>query len=201
MGEWADYYDSEVSITQYLGNLHPHAPLFEAVVAEGSRRVLEVGVGTGMMGVFLSQWGLDVTGVDNDTRVLEIAAALGKRLNGSVSLVQGDAFRLADSLGDAQFDVAFSQGFFEHFDDEAIRELVRQQLAVASRVVFSVPGDGYPTRDFGNERLMSPARWASILDGLGGIEVSGYGAGVGLFGRLKNLMLGRKLHVLVTVTR
>jgi hypothetical protein len=92
----------------------------------------------------------------------ENAAAWSQTLD----LLEADLFDLA-SLN-RRWDVAFSQGVLEHFSDEQIRELAQQSLAVAPVFVFSVPGRWYKVRDFGDERLMEPAQWRAILDGVGG---------------------------------
>jgi hypothetical protein len=51
----------------------------------------------------------------------------------------------------------------EHFSDEQIGGLVREQLRVSRSVVFSVPSDRYPRQDVGNERLMPPEEWRRIV--------------------------------------
>jgi hypothetical protein len=60
----------------------------------------------------------------------------------------------------------------EHFSDEEIAGLLREQLRVSRSVVFSVPSDRYPRQDMGNERLMEPSRWAAIV--ARGIDAGSY---------------------------
>jgi hypothetical protein len=71
-----------------------------------------------------------------------------------------------DWLRPDAFDVAFSQGTLEHFDNATIRAVLVRQLGVARHVVFSVPSIHWPTRDFVNERKMSLAEWKEILAGV-----------------------------------
>jgi SAM-dependent methyltransferase len=202
MGEWAQYYQAGVSIDDYLANLYTHAPLLEAVLSREPTRVLEVGVGTGGMGTFISQLGPEVVGIDNDLDILEGARLTCERFHGSMRLVEADAFRLAEDLLEPEFDVAYSQGFFEHFDDGAVGRLVEQQLSVARRVVFSVPSDAYPRQDFGNERLLSPTQWSDVLAGLGAVTVSDYGVvRHGRLARLKGKPAEERLHVLAVIDR
>ncbi len=63
-----------------------------------------------------------------------------------------------------------SQGFFEHFQDDEIVALLRQQLRVANHVVFSVPNRAYGRKDRGDERLMTRDEWDAVLLG-GGFEI------------------------------
>jgi hypothetical protein len=44
----------------------------------------------------------------------------------------------------------------EHFSDQEIFWLLREQIRVGKRVVFSVPSDHYPVREWGDERQLSP---------------------------------------------
>ncbi len=75
--------------------------------------------------------------------------------------MQGDAFNLP--FADGAYDVAFSQGFFEHFEDADIENLLREQARVARRVVFSVPNAAYGVQDFGNERLLTKPAWDGLI--------------------------------------
>jgi len=104
-----------------------------------------------------------VISVDNDREVLKYAEKNCKGLSGAAEFREEDAFKM--SFNDNSFDVAFSQGFFEHFSDDDIRTLLKEQLRVAKKVVFSVPTAYYRNRDFGNERLLSIKKWRDILKG------------------------------------
>jgi len=103
--------------------------------------------------------------VDIDADVLKGGKKTASRFHGRVAFARADAFRLP--YRDRAFDVAFSQGFFEHFSDAEIAALLREQARVAKRVVFSVPNATYGRRDFGNERLMTRTEWDRILESTG----------------------------------
>ena len=53
----------------------------------------------------------------------------------------------------------------EHFKDNEIVSLLKEQLRVSKRVFFSVPNKNYNHRDFGNERLLYSREWERILAG------------------------------------
>jgi len=61
------------------------------------------------------------------------------------------------------FDLVFSQGFFEHFGDKKIRRLIKEQLRISNTVVLSVPNENYSHKDLGDERLMPKTDWERIL--------------------------------------
>ncbi len=123
--------------------------------------MLEVGSGSSALSIFLSHLGYKIMSIDNDKGVLDTARENNARLNGRVAFKKADACNLP--FEDNCFDVCFSQGFFEHFDDDNIRKLLKEQLRVTNVVVFSVPTFWYPSPDFGDERLMKKEDWLEIL--------------------------------------
>lgn len=104
-----------------------------------------------------------VPSTDNNQEVFKntISSNLMKTAS-DLKLLRQDVFSL--SFNDKAFDVAFSQGFFEHFSDEDIVQLVKEQLRVANKVIFYVPSFWFPSRDFGNERLLRMEEWVNILN-------------------------------------
>ena len=157
-----------------MRSLAGHAPLFDGIIECEPRRILEVGSGTGIMPTFLSWLGYDLSSVDNDREVLAQAEKLTDKLHGKCSYAYGDAFDLLAVFPKDSFDAVFSQGFFEHFSDDQIRALIRQQLAVSRTVIFSVPSRYYRVLDFGNERLLSERDWRMILKPFSVRYVTGY---------------------------
>ncbi len=208
--DWGEYYSQRgVSVGRMLGNLAAHRELFEAILALKPKKILEVGSGSGSMCTFLSWLGYDVLSVDNDKRVLADAAEFTKKLNGRCRYAYADAFVLSDALHGEKFDIAFSQGFFEHFSDVQIEKLVDEQLKVAEHVVFSMPSYYYPHLDFGNERLMRLEQWRSILAKYNILSLVSYsprlrgikGLLVDLFTRpWKFLPWRQRAHLLVVLT-
>jgi SAM-dependent methyltransferase len=159
---WGHYYDFELSWRQHAMNVIQHLPLLVAVRRLRPQRILEVGTGTGSLSIALSYFNSNVTSLDSSTAVLERAVRNNKRLHGRVRFETGDAFELA-SMADGAFDVVVTQGFFEHFQDDEIEALLREQLRVARRAVFSVPNRAYARQDRGDERLLSQSEWESLL--------------------------------------
>lgn len=130
------------------------------------KRVLEVGSGTGSQSIFLSYLCRNVVSVDISEDVLERARANNKRFFGRVDFRSGDSFGLHE-FPDGAFDIVYSQGLFEHFGDDEIVRLAREQLRVGRRVFISVPSARYGVQDFGNERLLTRAEWDQLFARLG----------------------------------
>jgi len=158
---WEQYYkERSLSLERYINNIWDHKPLLIEVASSG-RNILEVATGTGNLSIFLSHLSYNLVSIDNNDSVLKIAQQNNANFKGGVAFKKADAFNLP--FNDDSFNVCFSQGFFEHFADDAIRKLLREQLRVSSKVLFSVPSFWYPRQDFGDERLMKKEDWMRIL--------------------------------------
>lgn len=153
---WTQYLAGQ-SLEGYLNYLAFHAPLVRAVVENAPGRVLETGCGGANLSIFSAHLGASVTAVDLERGVIFEARQHAGALRANVRFVSADALRLP--FADDSFDIAFSQGVLEHFDDKLIEAFLAESLRAARRVVASVPNCNYPTRDFGNERLMPADFW------------------------------------------
>lgn len=174
---WEKYYrERSVSLERLINDIWDHKSFLVEITTTGSqnRDILEVGSGSGALSVFLSHVGYKIISIDRDEAVLSIAKQNCAYLDGKVALEIADAYNLPFS--NDSFDLGFSQGFFEHFDDEDIRRLLIEQLRVARATVFSVPTFWYPAKDFGNERLMKKEEWLEILSQFN-VEKATYYAG------------------------
>jgi SAM-dependent methyltransferase len=158
--DWSQFQVGTISLPTFVKRNLIHASLVRAVLGRSRTTVLEIGVGSGAQSALLSRFRRTVT-VDNDPRIISAALPNLDRFGRGVEVLRADAFALPFPA--RTFDVALSQGLFEHFDDEGIAGLLHEQLRVCRSVVFSVPSDRYPRQDVGNERLMPPAEWERIV--------------------------------------
>lgn len=161
--EWTKFYNKQNSIHGFLGNLFPHSLLFEIIIQQKPSSILEVGTGTGSMSIFLSHLGYLVTSIDNDREILQNAKAFNETMNGTVNFQYCDAFKLSQIFKPKQFDTIFSQGFFEHFTNDEIQNLIKQQLTIGKTVIFSVPSKYNLHSTMNYERLLSLEEWNKIL--------------------------------------
>jgi len=192
---WADFYGAPMDEEEISENLKNHMKFLEKVVSNKPGKVIEVGCGSGTMSAFLSARVANIVSVDNDPEVIASARENCGKLKGNVEFREEDAFNL--SFADDTFDVAFSQGFLEHFSDTDIRKLVREQLRVAKEVIFSAPSFYYRNRDFGNERLLLKRQWREILKGFNATEDGYY-----LYTRRKkNLLLKFPMMYMARIER
>jgi protein-L-isoaspartate O-methyltransferase len=141
-------------------------------------RVLEVGTGTGMLSGFLAKTGVGVSSLDLSQAVLDVAAGFWDLFGVKVTAVCGDGTK--SDLPDDSFDAVYSQGLWEHFSDQAVRQFAREGLRVAPVVYASVPSAFYPRVGrrgpglVGNERFLTANRWMGILAPVGGEQKATY---------------------------
>ena len=132
-------------------------------------KILEVGCGAGRTAAIFADMGYQVDAGDiNEELITRATEKFGKLAN----------FRVFDMFGlpydDNTFELAYSQGVLEHFEDEAIIAAVKEQLRVAKYVLVDVP-NSRSTINFGNERRISNTKWRSLLEegGMGSIYFEG----------------------------
>jgi SAM-dependent methyltransferase len=150
-----------IKLIYYLRVIFEHLDLLISLLSPSTTGVLEVGCGTASHSCFLSYFGTHCFSLDKNPVAMEAAAETKRRFGGRNQVVRGDAFCLP--FTDNALDVCFSAGLMEHYSDQEIFWLLREQTRVAKRVVFSVPSDHYPLREFGDERQLSPHQWMQIL--------------------------------------
>jgi len=159
---WGGFYP--VASTKDIRHIQEHHKrFFEYVTGAFTKgaRLLEIGIGTGAFYEELARRGYTMTALEKDKGVIDSARASLKQVNVFPDIRAGDTFNLKGHKDKA--DMVYHQGLFEHFSDADILRMIREQFKVAPRVVFSVPSAYYPTRDFGNERLMTIEDWRRIV--------------------------------------
>ena len=164
MGNWAEFYKGVCGNRAVLeGNILEHAPLLQEIgqFLRVGYRVLEVGSGTGVMGWPLAQAGVKVVSLDNDAEILRMARVNARLLGADIEYVEGDAFKLP--FGPQEFNVVFSEGLLEHYEDDQIAALVEEQRRVGEVVVVSVPLKGCPDPAEGSERWLTRQKWEELL--------------------------------------
>jgi SAM-dependent methyltransferase len=112
------------------GNLNPERISHLETYLVG-KKILDAGCGGGAYVEYLSQKGLEVTGVDKYDQFLEVARQKGHK----GTYVQGDITNLP--FPDKSFDCTYCFDVLEHVDDVvALKELVR---VTEKRLIFTVP--------------------------------------------------------------
>jgi 2-polyprenyl-3-methyl-5-hydroxy-6-metoxy-1,4-benzoquinol methylase len=167
---WTEFYSEEITNKQMIENIEHHRYFIDLIckwaniISEGRvAKLIEIGVGTGTMSIYLSKKYFDVVGLDAEPLLIAKAIETNRRLSGSAKFIVMDVLELPRLFKENTFDIAFSQGTIEHFDNDDLEKLIKAQLTVARHVIFSVPSVNWPHKEFGNERKMTLEEWERLL--------------------------------------
>lgn len=130
-----------------------------------NKKVIETGCGTGLMAGYLQKLGLKVTALDLSQKVLDYAReiATDSEVICSCKYEQGDILNLKYKKN--TFNVCYSNGVLEHFDDEAIIETLKQQMKISEYVIFGIPSTYFNMNEkmLGNERGLKKKEWHNLI--------------------------------------
>jgi len=93
-------------------------------IKRGSK-ILDIGCGPGNEAIFLAKQGMDVTGIDLSSEVIDLAKKLADLQQVKVNFIQGDALKLP--FKDNTFDVVNDTFVFHHFQ-KSIRKKYAQEI-------------------------------------------------------------------------
>jgi SAM-dependent methyltransferase len=181
--QWSEVYAHKLELSELIDHVYSHKPFLMEIWNSSPKKILEIGVGGGSTSIFLSYLGIETHAIDNDPGVIKRSQENNDNLKGGLKIKVGDAFKLP--YENDSFDIICHQGFFEHFDDKDIQVLLKEQLRVAKKVVFSVPTKYYLSNALG-ERLLTKKRWEGIMKDFK-VKKSSY------YGRPRNETLVKRL--------
>jgi 2-polyprenyl-3-methyl-5-hydroxy-6-metoxy-1,4-benzoquinol methylase len=129
------------------------------------------------MSTYLANQGFRVTAVDNEQGMINIARKISKNYDKEPVFIKKDINKLDYPTN--YFGIVFSHGVLEHFSDEQIVSLLKQQLKISRTLIFSIPTnylDERKDRYYGNERFLSFSKWKDLISKTGckTIEVFGF---------------------------
>jgi hypothetical protein len=140
-------------IDQGINNLLPflrnyfdyYLPLYNKIrkhVPIGAR-LLEVGAGTAIFGMWLATEGYYVIQIDPNSKIIKMARENAIRFNVpeeryNALLAYGED--IANMFPPKFFDLSYSRGLLEHFPEEMAINLIRSQAAISKKIISVVPG-------------------------------------------------------------
>ncbi|MGC9049254.1 MAG: methyltransferase domain-containing protein [Patescibacteria group bacterium] len=175
MGSWITYYQQEINkaggIKLYFSKkIKEHSVLLKHIIkySPSQGRIFEAGCGTAILSIFLENQGFQVTALDNDENMLQLAAEIAACFPKKPKLIKGNLLSL--NLPENYFDIAFSHGVLEHFDREDVIKIINNQLKIAKIVIFVVPSNYFKEKDkiHGDEHLLSIKQWQDIIGATNG---------------------------------
>jgi SAM-dependent methyltransferase len=139
-------------------------------------KILDVGSGPGWSEFYLSSLGYEVTGIDNEPTLVELARKRAELLGVSAKFAVADAFDLSEYH--SKFDLVFSCGVLEHFDRDVTVKLLREQSLCATYVLIEIPTRYTAfTGEITDERIYSVGELAKMVEDAGMNVVARFGYG------------------------
>lgn len=139
-------------------------------------KILEVGSGTGIVCSQLASEGFDVTGIDVNEHIIKLAKELEREYFGErkVKYIKKSMFEL--DFQEKEFDLAYSVGVLEHFDDNMIMDTIKQQLRIAKKVIIVIPTRWFDDDEtlHGDDRFLTLKYWRNMINKSGGKVIKEY---------------------------
>lgn len=129
-------------------------------------KIIEIGSGTGIICSKLANDGYDVFGIDVNPKIIELAKQLEKEYFGEnkVNFIQKSMFEL--DFPKKSFDLCYSVGVLEHFDDEKIVDTIKQQLYISKKVIIVIPTKWFDDDEtlHGDDRFLELKYWRELIN-------------------------------------
>lgn len=138
--------------------------------AKGNK-LIESGSGTGVLSTYMASLGYDVTSIDIDKDILNLSKKIAKCYNSKNKPTFKNKSIFELDYKENYFDVSFSNGVLEHFNDEQIVNTLKQQMQVAKIVIFGIPTKYFNQEEamYGDERYKNNKFWRNLINISGGI--------------------------------
>lgn len=184
---WAKIYQKDINkkggnIPYILNKIRKKKKLINLIRKYAKNNIIECGSGTAVVSIYLATLGYHVTAVDIEDEVLKLSKNLA---NGYYSTLNDNHYDIdfckktifnLDYKEDF-FDVAFSNGVLEHFQDNEIIDIIKEQLKIAKITIVGIPTKYFASKEakYGNERVLKLSYWRKLIKKAGGniIEETG----------------------------
>ncbi len=178
---WGEIYQNDVdkkggNLPYVLGKINKKKKLINLVKKYASKSIIECGSGTSVVSIYLASLGYEVTAVDIEDDVIRLSKKLAKDYYNTLedckpklNFEKKSIFELGYEKD--SFDVAFSNGVLEHFTDEEIMQIIKQQLYVAKTTIVGIPTKYFESKEakYGNERVLELSYWRKLIRNSGGV--------------------------------
>ncbi|MBI4302316.1 MAG: class I SAM-dependent methyltransferase [Chloroflexi bacterium] len=183
LSDWTEYFQRrKVTLFSEAIGLEKFFRAITQFVPEKTS-ILEVGFGTGLPAIMLTEMGYQVTAIDIDSGLARSLYQKKRGLASHLNVMRADMFHLP--FKDNSFYAVISQGVLEHFPEQDICRALSEQRRVASQlVILDVPNDRFP-QDAGvlpgshlDWQPRSRQNWKAIIQECGLSPKYEYGVGL-----------------------
>ena len=168
--EWIKVYKDEIDkigVKKYIKNKIKCKKIYIKIIEKyANKTIIETGCGTGIISLYLAQKGYKVVAIDNDEKMINLAKQISSIAKENENIPEYLKEDIINCKFDRQFDVAFSNGVYEHFNDKTIINTIKNIFNFCQYNILSVPTNFFNKKEatYGNERFMSKKYWLKIFD-------------------------------------
>jgi hypothetical protein len=171
--DWERYYLTKPVNPERISEIAKrHHILLDKILSYQPKTVIEIGIGTGLLGHSLKtlaiphNQNIQITELDYSEKLLHESQKFHR--GNQMRNIAANTFNLpfTHSQTRANQTIIFHQGLLEHFNDNQINQMINEQLKIARIIIASVPSEQYCfTKGLrGDERLMNGEQWKTILN-------------------------------------
>ena len=150
-------------------------PFIDIILSYKPERVIEIGSGLARDSLLLAQRGVDSTAFEIDKTILEASLETANNLGVHLNIIQGDFFDLSKYIAKDYYDIGIHLGVLEHFENEDIEKILKEQISLIPKIIFAVPIKSEYNDIFFNDkiyrRLLTKEDWKDILKNFNLIDV------------------------------
>ena len=179
MKDWYDIYLNEINlkgnVRNYLDYKIKNKKKLINLIKKYShnKKIMEAGAGTGIISIYMSSIGYDVTAIDIDKKIQN----LSKKICDEYTTNNKPNFIIKNIMNidytEKYFDVIFSNGVLEHFSDKDIIRALTLQIKQSDTVIVGIPTTFFKKEEslYGDERYLSIKKWRDLITKSGGYIV------------------------------
>ncbi len=171
MSKWSDLYEKEIlssrSIDEYIKQkLSTKKKIIKLINKYASnKKIMELGAGTGVLALYISSlYNNKVDALDKDHDMISLSKKyfLSKFKNSNINYLCNDIRNINIK---EKYDVCYSIGILEHYNDDEIIELINKQVFISKYVIFGIPTKYFDEdkKMYGNERYLPLQYWRKII--------------------------------------
>lgn len=171
MSKWSNLYEKEIlsasSIDDYIKQKLSTKKRIIKLINKyaANNKIIELGAGTGVLALYISSLNNNsVDALDKDYDMISLSKKyfFPKFKNSNISYLCDD-IRNINAI--EKYDVCYSIGILEHYNDSEIINLINKQTAISEYVIFGIPTKYFDENKkmYGNERYLPLHYWRKLI--------------------------------------
>lgn len=180
--DWYDVYEKQIAKSggdvQYMKFKINHKKKLLKILRKNcdKGKIIEVGCGTGIITAEMAHEGYNSYGLDINERILDLAKKLEFEYFGEnkAEFLNQSLFEL--NFSKDYFELCYSVGVMEHFEDEQIIDSLKKQFKIAKKTIIVIPTKWFDDSEMlhGDDRFLEIKKWRQLISQSNGTIIKEY---------------------------